>query len=101
MSQQYQTVSLKKPAYSQTTITTKDTLTEEPLTKVDLVSFLVKMIFQSISAEIRNPVYVEGDKIRIDENSLEENHSYPIQYKGKEYFIRRKKDKTQIFELKD
>lgn len=100
MSQLYEPYQLKKSANKQEKLTTKDT-SEESSLAIGLLSYFTKMIFESISAEIDYPVYVKGDKIRIDENSLEENRSYPIQYKGKEYFIRRKKDKTQIFEIKD
>jgi len=102
MSQQYKSVHLRKSLNKQTTITTKGTSVETNRTTAsDLISFLFKTIFESVTEEIHSPVKVEGDSLRIDEDRLVENRSYPIFYKGKEYFIRRKKDKTQIFQLKD
>ncbi len=46
------------------------------------------------------PVKVEKDKIAINEKILEIGKQYPIEYRGKKYFVYKpEKDKTVLYEI--
>lgn len=47
------------------------------------------------------PVTIVDGKLKVNENLLEENKTYPISFGGKEYFVRRHEGTTEIFQIKE
>jgi len=51
--------------------------------------------------EDEKPIKVIGDSIEIDETLMKEDHIYPIQYKGEQYYVQLSNGVTEVFQLKE
>ena len=51
--------------------------------------------------EVPAPVKIIDGKLHVNENVLEKDRIYSVMHNKQEYFIRRQKDATEIFQLND
>lgn len=97
---QLQIVESEKPKEVHEKTVTTDTSQSEKSIVTSVFFLALKKIFESVDTPIISPVKVEGDTIKLTEYLMTENQPYAFSYKEKDYVVTRKKDKTQLFELK-
>jgi len=68
-------------------------------TVADIVTTL--QVFLNVIEEVTKPVTIKKGKLQVNEKMLERNQIYSVTYNNQEYFIRRQKNATEIFQLVD
>jgi hypothetical protein len=50
---------------------------------------------------VERPVEVLNDEIRVNENQMIEDYIYPVRYKGEDYYLRKSKGTTELFQIEE
>ena len=79
------------------------TPSENAKTTVNTVADIVTTIqvFLEVIEEVTKPITIKKGKLQVNEKMLERNQIYSVTYNNQEYFIRRQKNATEIFQLVD
>lgn len=99
-----QLVTFDKPKKS-TLITTKKyalgaSSDELSISGETVFQVVVDKIFESYPWSIE-PVKVEENTIKVNENLMEEDQPYSVRYNGKDYLVTRSSGTTKLYELRD
>jgi len=88
---------------SQTTVSMKPlhvsangTTVIDTVVNIEIMSQVFLKLF-----EVSAPVKIMNGKLHVNENMLEKDRIYSVTHNKQEYFIRRQKDATEIFQLND
>ena len=76
-------------------------------TQIDAISFVVGAVGAIVTSEVfikkvfelNKPVMIINGKLRVNEKLLADNIIYSIMHKNQEYFVRKHKGATEVFQI--
>lgn len=71
------------------------------LTVTAITGFMASGIVDLKEFDETAPVKIVNDKLQVNEKMLEEDKIYPVNHNGQEFFVRKHKGITEIFQLSD
>ena len=93
---------LKKPILSKTKVFISGASSDElGVSGESVFQILLEKFYDVYSEASFEPVRVEENTIKVNENLMEENKPYAVSYKGKDYLLTRSDGKTKFYELRD
>lgn len=59
------------------------------------------LVIKYLDFVVDKPVNIIDDEIEVNETLLEENHLYPLTYRGEQYYARKSNNAVEIFQLEE